>query len=348
MVDAAPLAPLRILIVDDEEEHRRLLGRALGKATRPVELAFAEDGAGMREATGRGRYDCVVLDYNLPDAHADELLRELAGALAGCPVVVISSSRDQEVVVKTMREGSVDFVPKAEAVRGGVLWQRVHEALGAAVRAGPGHRADRAEHERLVREMAELREVNGRLQEAHAQVERASACLATLNESLSHEAKIDGLTRLLNRKAIDDCLAYENARALETDRAYGVILIDVDHFKRYNDRHGHAAGDTCLQRIAGGIREAVRAGDYVGRYGGEEVLALLPGADASACRSLAERVRRRVEALGLEHGDSPVGPTVTLSLGVARGPAARWQDVVREADAALYRAKAQGRNAVAA
>ena len=346
MVDAAPLAPLRILIVDDEEEHRRLLGRALGKASRPVALDYATDAAGLRVAVGRAGFDCIVLDYNLPDGHADDLLGELKGPLNGCPVLVISSSRDQEVVVTSLRQGGVDFVPKADAVRGLTLWARVEAALDAAT--GRDADAKRREHRALLEEMDRLRQLNQRLQEEHQENQRVFTCLSDLNQTLAHEAKVDRLTRLLNRAAIDDVLHYENQRALHEDRAYAVVMIDVDHFKRYNDRHGHPAGDACLQRIAAAIRDAVREGDYVGRYGGEELLVLLPGADRLVGRDLAERVRRRVEALGIEHGDSPAGAHVTLSLGVARGPAARWQDVIRDADAALYRAKAQGRNAVAA
>ena len=343
-----PLPPLRILIVDDEEDHRRLLARALSKGPRVVDLAFGQDAAALREAVGGSRFDCVVLDYNLPDGHADELLAELAGPLDGCPVLVISSSRDQEVVVNALRRGGVDFVPKAEAVRGTTLWARVQAALDAADRRHLDHAAEQHDRERLLEEMQRLRQLNERLQEEHKATQRVFTCLSDLNQTLAHEAKVDRLTRLLNRAAIDDCLQFENQHALRNNLPYAVVMIDVDHFKRYNDRHGHPAGDACLQRIASAIRDTVRAGDYVGRYGGEELLVLLPGVDRLSGRDSAERIRQTVERLAINHGDSPVGPHVSLSLGVARGPAARWQDVIRDADTALYQAKEHGRNRVAA
>ena len=126
-------------------------------------------------------------------------------------------------------------------------------------------------------------------------------------------------------------------------------MADIDLFKNYNDAHGHQAGDDCLKAVANAIAGVLgRAGDVAARYGGEEIVILMPDTDLSAATKVAERIQAAVSALRIPHGNSPFG-IVTISVGVAScvpNPVASWAPLVRAADQALYAAKASGRNTV--
>ena len=127
-------------------------------------------------------------------------------------------------------------------------------------------------------------------------------------------------------------------------------MIDVDHFKAYNDRYGHGAGDECLRQVGIALSASqLRPGDLVARYGGEEFAVILPGCHSAGAHTIAERVRQIIESLGMEHDDSPVAPCVTISLGCATLKPSMDGDpseLFLNADAALYQAKQQGRNRV--
>lgn len=160
----------------------------------------------------------------------------------------------------------------------------------------------------------------------------------------------DGLTGLWNRRAFDDRLADNWAAALRHRRPLSVILMDVDHFKLYNDTLGHPAGDDCLRRVAQALSSGVlRSGSMVARYGGEEFVALLEETDPAAAQAAAERLRQTVLSLALPHPRSSTGSIVSVSVGVASltpDSETRASALVESADAALYKAKQAGRNRV--
>lgn len=183
--------------------------------------------------------------------------------------------------------------------------------------------------------------------------ERKAAELRLLeaNEALERLTLVDTVTDVANRRQFERALSDEWARAIRAGTSIGLVLVDVDHFKPYNDRYGHPAGDECLRRIAAVLgRTLLRAGDLVARYGGEEFAAILPLTDVDAATAVAERMRRSVEALAMPHGATPLG-VVTISGGVAASrpdPGANSLDLVARVDAALYEAKATGRNRIVA
>lgn len=164
-------------------------------------------------------------------------------------------------------------------------------------------------------------------------------------EALSLE---DPLLRIGNRRSMELALDRVHQLSRRHQRVYTVVLVDVDHFKKYNDGYGHAAGDRVLALVAQRLQSLMRGSDAVYRYGGEEILVLLPETDLRGARSAAERLRAEIARIGLPHQGSPHG-VLTVSCGVAsvvvgEGRDERWRCVVERADAALYRAKAAGRN----
>ena len=169
-------------------------------------------------------------------------------------------------------------------------------------------------------------------------------------DALAMLASLDGLTGLANRRTFDQALDADIRRNTRTGSPLSLLLMDIDGFKLFNDSYGHGGGDRCLQRVAQAVAGVPnRAGDTVARYGGEEFAVILPETDLAGAFAVAERIRRAVEALGIPHMASPVGPVVTLSVGVAAscGPALDARELLETADAALYRAKRAGRNRTA-
>jgi diguanylate cyclase (GGDEF)-like protein len=170
------------------------------------------------------------------------------------------------------------------------------------------------------------------------------------NRVLNTLATHDGLTGLANRRCLDATIEREFRRAARSRQPLSIVMIDIDHFKDYNDCYGHPAGDDCLCAVARAIQGCLRrAGDLAGRFGGEEFVAVLPGSDAPRALAFAETMRLTVRGLALQHGRSVHG-IVTLSAGVATfvpgRSAGSWQGLIGDADAALYTAKAMGRDAV--
>ena len=164
------------------------------------------------------------------------------------------------------------------------------------------------------------------------------------------KARIDGLTQIANRRRFDEYLLLEWGRHIRMQQPLSLLLCDVDHFKLYNDHHGHQAGDECLKSVAKSLALCYRAGDLVARYGGEEFAMVLPQTNRAGAVRVAERIRAAVAGAALPHAASPVCDRVTVSVGVAsmtpqlHGPDARA--LVEAADRQLYLAKHLGRNQV--
>jgi diguanylate cyclase (GGDEF)-like protein len=182
---------------------------------------------------------------------------------------------------------------------------------------------------------------------------RAGAALRRHNASLQNLADSDGLTGLANRRLFEDRLVREYERARRSGAPFALVMADVDHFKKYNDRYGHVAGDECLRKVGGAIAAgARRPADLAARYGGEEFAIILADTDLAGANAVADRVRAAVAALDLRHPDSPAG-RVTLSMGLYVGHPAlaerndplAWVDI---ADRLLYEAKEAGRNRIVA
>ena len=174
--------------------------------------------------------------------------------------------------------------------------------------------------------------------------------LVSAKDRLEQLAQVDPLTKLANRRAFDSRLHAEWERGAALGHPVSLLMIDVDHFKPFNDHYGHVAGDECLQVVGNTLASTARTRtDISARYGGEEFAILLPCVGLEIAVEVAERVRKAVEALNIAHCDAPAGQ-VTVSIGVASfvpmvGDA---RQLVKTADIALYAAKRRGRNTVVA
>ena len=188
--------------------------------------------------------------------------------------------------------------------------------------------------------------INTRIVRARVKTHLALKSQRDLLRSLAY---IDGLTSVFNRRLFDERLAMEWGRSARNGESISVILIDVDHFKRYNDHYGHLDGDTCLRAVARALKENVRRpADLVARYGGEEFGCILPETELPGALRLADLLRQAIAEQLIPHADSPVGAFVTVSLGVAsiRGPHDKTdpQGLLALADTMLYQSKSEGRN----
>jgi diguanylate cyclase (GGDEF)-like protein len=185
-----------------------------------------------------------------------------------------------------------------------------------------------------------------------AELLQVTRLLEEANEKLLRLSSLDGLTEVANRRAFDEFLSRAWRYAVRRSAPLSLVLVDIDHFKEYNDTHGHQRGDDCLKQVAQTLSHALqRPTDLVARYGGEEFAVVLPDTDTRGAAVVAETLRARVEQLRVAHADSSLDERVTISLGVATTtPTLQTapQSLVAAADRALYQAKHEGRNRVRA
>lgn len=179
----------------------------------------------------------------------------------------------------------------------------------------------------------------------HLQLKRRTDKLEAL-------AMVDGLTGIANRRSFDQTIKQEWRRIQRTAGHLSLLMIDIDEFKAYNDHYGHGTGDECLRRVAGAIESTVRRpGDFVGRYGGEEFVVLLPECDLKGAMKMAEKIRMAIKDLNIPHAFSQITDHLTVSLGcksMQSEPGTSYTELLLKADQALYLAKERGRDRVVA
>jgi diguanylate cyclase (GGDEF)-like protein len=203
-----------------------------------------------------------------------------------------------------------------------------------------GVKHDAKDPERLVEE---FKETSGVLSELLS----LSIANIKLRETLSNQSIRDPLTGLFNRRYMEETLRLELLKSIRKGTGLGIIMADIDHFKEFNDSHGHGAGDTLLVLLSAFLTKKMRASDVICRYGGEEFLILLPETSLEDAVKRAENIREEIKTLIVEYRGQVLG-NVTLSLGVSAYPdhGAESEHLLMTADAALYRAKNEGRDRV--
>lgn len=201
--------------------------------------------------------------------------------------------------------------------------------------------------------MKELEKATTRATDLETNFAEKARELDSIRDSLSkseERAKTDTLTGLPNRRGLEEFFRVAQIAAMERGEPLSVLLIDIDHFKKFNDNFGHGVGDQVLQLMATVLRDKVREGDLPARYGGEELIAVLPKADLAACKRVAERIRRTIAERSIAgRSADEVLPGITISIGVAQfQPGESMSDLIERGDRALYFAKKTGRNRVVA
>jgi diguanylate cyclase (GGDEF)-like protein len=257
---------------------------------------------------------------------------------------------DREILLAYLQLGFFGLLVLLLAWFGGerLVVDPIRSLARTAERIGRGDLQARASRQAWAKEFAPLTAALNDMAQKLADREQE---LRDANSHLKELASSDALSGLANRRGFDARLAADWQRSGKLNRPIALLMIDVDHFKQFNDRYGHIEGDVCLRRIGKLLRDAATGEDDLpARYGGEEFALLLPGADVDMALNVGERLRDAVEGLCIAHASSPEGQ-VTISIGVASlvpGVGEDAEHLVEAADIALYAAKRRGRNAVVA
>ena len=315
----APRRGLRILAVDDDPVTLRLLRHHLTLDGHSIMLAA--NGAEALALALKTQPQLIVTDLSMPEMDGLELCRALrsSSVCSGAYVLVVTGHEEESRIVDAFKAGADEYVNKPFNTN----------VLMARVRAG--------------QRMIELRE---RVESDKQELNDQNAQMKILNRKLHTAAMTDVLTELPNRRHALRRLEAELAQSKAEGTPLSVILLDIDHFKQVNDRHGHDVGDVVLREVAQVLRSCTRRNEEVCRLGGEEFLVIVPQFTREASAHFGERLREAVQDLSIRSG-SYLG-RVTVSLGVAglEDGANTVDELIKIADARAYLAKASGRNCV--
>jgi diguanylate cyclase (GGDEF)-like protein len=311
---------IKILIADDEEIIRNLLVEHL--TDEGFTAVAVPSGEAALEIFRDDHDHLVITDIRMGGMSGVQLLEEVKKLDEDALVIIITSHASLDTAISTLRSGAYDYIFKP--------FEDLNQVTEVVTRA-----MDKIELIYQNRQLIEnLEQSNLRMEES--------------NELLMELAIRDGLTGLFNHRHFKEVLETELTRAARYKRPLCLIMMDVDHFKIYNDTHGHPAGDEVLRTLADLIKSRLRDVDSSARYGGEEFVALLPETDWKNGKIVAEDIRAQMENYPFKGRESQPLGKVTVSFGVAEFPAdaADAVSLIKKADEALYRAKDSGRNQV--
>ena len=305
--------PQRILVVDDHPDNVEIIEARL--TARGYRIESASNGEEALAKVRENPPHLILLDVMMPVMDGFEVSRRIKrdSALPYIPIILVTARSETEDKVEGLDSGADDYLPTP---------------------------INFPELEARVRSMLRIKKLQDELDRKNRQMEEANRQLRMLSIT-------DGLTGLFNHRHVHELLHEEYERSKRTGDPLAVIMLDLDRFKQLNDTHGHPTGDVILSETARILQESAREIDHIGRYGGEEFIAILPGADEDAALLFAERVRKTVENFLYRDKDNEIH--MTLSGGVASGRGSELEhpdELIRQADRALYQAKESGRNRV--
>jgi diguanylate cyclase (GGDEF)-like protein len=335
-----------IICVDDEEgiltALRQQLGARFGDECQIEVAQSAHDALELVEELKRDGEPLAVMiaDQIMPGMKGVELLEEVHKRSPGTTKILLTGQAGLDAVVAAInRAGLNRYIPKP--------WDEPDLRLTVEnlLRTFRLHRENEVLVDDLKRKNVELEAAKVSLEE---KVRARTQELEEANTRLNRLAVTDGLTGLYNHRYLQEQLHLAVERSLRSSVPVAMLMIDVDHFKKYNDRQGHPAGDEALRSVARVIAEDRRAVDVVARYGGEEFAVILDGVGRDGASEVAEKIRARVSATAIPHADKQPLGKMTVSIGVAVCPddAKTAEALLEAADVALYRAKKSGRDTV--
>ena len=305
---------MRALFADDDPISRLIAQRALEALGH--DCLVVNDGAQAWDLFRSWHPDVVISDLTMPGLTGIQLCRKIRASASGgyTYFVMVSSHGGFDKILEGMRAGADDYLVKP--LDSGLLEARLIAA--------------------------------DRVTSLHRQLARQQTELEGLNQELTAIARRDPLTGLGNRRALEEDLDHLEARVRRYGHRYCMAVIDIDHFKSYNDTYGHQAGDEVLQAVAAQLKAHTRSGDEVYRYGGEEFLCIFPEQSLATGALAVQRMQIGLERLAIPHADSPTD-MLTFSAGLAMldpDHPRSTSEVLKEADEALYSAKELGRNRI--
>lgn len=320
-----------ILLVDDAEEMRMLITRQLRKAgyDKVIEAASAGEAFSIlgldRDDKTIADIDLIVMDIVMPEIDGIEACRRIKedNRFEDVPIIMITALADKGILQLAFNAGAMDYITKP---------------------------VDKLELIARVRSSLRLKDEMESRRERERELLVMSRKLAAANQILQRLSLLDGLTGIPNRRRFDEVIAHEWKQAMRSKQPLSMVMIDIDHFKAFNDHYGHLTGDDCLRKVAlamSGILK--RPTDFLARYGGEEFAAILPMTASDGAGAIAESMRTGVVDLAIPHDHSSAASWITISMGVTTLVPRRGMTpamLISAADQALYEAKAGGRNRI--
>lgn len=318
-----------VLLVDDQAMVAEAIRRMLVDET-DIEFHYCQEPVKAIGKANEINPTIILQDLVMPDVDGYTLLKfyRKNAATSGTPVIILSSREDPKDKRQAFENGANDYLVK--------LPDKIE--LIARIRAHSKTYLLQLQRDEAYREMQKLQE---QLTESHKKLEENNAILQRLST-------MDGLTGIANRRHFDETFLLQWRICLREKVTLSVIMMDIDFFKKYNDGYGHQGGDDCLKAVAIALRGALhRPGDFIARYGGEEFVVILPNTDAKGAAEVAEHMRASVQEKNIPHAYSNAANHVSVSLGIAAiipDDTTTPANLLAKADAALYKAKEQGRN----
>lgn len=304
----------KILLVEDDRVQAQFVREFLER--KGYEVIWAENGASAIKIAKTVPIDLILLDLILPDISGHEVCRwlRLNQDTKGIPIIMLTVKTNITDKIAGLEAGADDYLPKP---------------------------FDEAELNARIYASLRTKALQDELKERNRQLE-------DLLHKLEIMAITDHLTEIYNRRHFEEILKREFTRATRYNLHLSCLMADIDHFKRINDTYGHAAGDAVLKEVARLIHSSLREVDVIGRWGGEEFIALLTQAKKADAKKVAERILQSVSDHRFQ--GLPENEKITISIGVASvpedGDIDNWEKLIKAADEALYRAKRNGRNRV--
>jgi diguanylate cyclase (GGDEF)-like protein len=309
---------LRILLIEGNAQDTLLIKTVFSFFPQLEIFEVSNLSEGIK-ALGRRVYDLVLLDLFLPDSEGIETLDQVLGSAGQVPVAVFSELEDEDLAIMAFEKGAQDYLSKSDFNA-----RNLYRFLFFSIQ--------RSRHQR-------------RLQAHKDLLERYSQELEEKNSLLEDLSRKDALTGVANRRALDEALERELKLYHRYKQPFSLIIMDLDHFKTINDRYGHPAGDMVLREIGLTLRRCLRETDVIGRYGGEEFIAIVHG-DEEIGTELANKILEEVRNLVFVTEEGPFHITASFGVCVVKEDYLNIDTLLDNADKLLYEAKHGGRNQV--